>query len=1199
MKCLIWLTALFTIAFTVDLSAQTADWTEYYNGTANDSDVVFDMMTDAEGNVYVLGNAINTGTSTDIVLVKYDRYGTLQWSEEYASPGEVRDEAASLILDDNNDCLYFMAQMADTTSHVVVKYDYQGNFQWEENVGGEVCQGRNLAVDQSGDLITATLDWGVRISKISSTGTTLWSYTALDGFIPNPEMIKIDASGNIYIVGYDQFGSLGFIAKFDASGSELWNSVVYNEGTGGQGALVSLDFLSSGNIVVAGGYNPLGETDNFPDLYVRCFTPAGDTAWTYTYGNLGMYEWSPAMTVRNDTVFVVGLVTLTPEYSFNSALIALSSTGALLWDEIYDRGEEAEFDMPHRISILGDQIYMPLYSSAQYDQTLHLPFDIGCLCYNTAGEFQWEYFTDGIDDYFGEGDGRRYSLDIIASAVSPGEIALSAVTGTTPSGSEDIVLQMITVDIPNRTWHVAETGNDTTGDGSSGSPYETIQYAINQSVDGDTVLVHDGTYDGDGNREIDFFGKQIIVRSENGPDVTIIETYSPSNTYGLFYFQNGEDTLSILQGFTIRYGSQGITIDGASPKIIDCRIYYNFKLLFDIGGGVTISNGSPQFINCIFDTNISYGGGGGAVYCDLGTPKFSNCLFYHNEAPDGFTDVLLFYQSTSLFTNCTFCSNTVYKSGSGMITSNQSSVDMINCILAFSNEVAVDCINGGTVTLSCCNVYGNSGGDYTGCISGQNGINGNISADPVFCDTANGDLHIKYGSPCAPVNNECGELIGALNYGDAIVVDNLDDSGRGSFRWAMDSANTDISWPDTILFTVSGTVMLQTGIIPFYDWHVTILGSSAPGGAHSVILDGSALSTGSGFFFGDDSNYVEGLTIRSFPDHGIKVHEATGGNTFTNNLIYGNGGLGIDLNEDGVTLNDLDDLDTGANSLLNYPKIDSVIMNPDSTFAIYGTAADSAVIEFFVAHPAKDTTRPVDTSGHGEAFFFIGSDTADNNGDFTYLTEEYIKFNSLITCTATDTYGNTSEFSENFQLTPRPLIIVAYSPVNLWVTDPDGYYIGKDASGILSQTLFPATYDEIDHDSVHIFAPIPGEYLIEVIGEDDAPPGATYSIGITIDGSQMCVPVLNADAPNSGTIDTVNYGVEEYGHFVNGDASGNDAINVLDISYIISYLYKGGPAPINDIAADANCDGGLNILDVTYIISYLYKGGNPPCYIEP
>ena len=213
MKCFLWVTALFTIVFTVNLSAQTADWTEYYNGTADDSDVVVDMMTDADGNIYILGNVINTGTSTDIVLAKYNRYGTLQWSEEYASPGDVRDEAASLILDDDNDCLYFMATMADYTSYVVVKYDYQGNFQWEEDASGEVCQGRNMAIDQSGDLITATLDWGVRVSKISSAGTTQWSYSALDGLIPSPEMIKIDASGNIYIVGYDETGSLGLIVN--------------------------------------------------------------------------------------------------------------------------------------------------------------------------------------------------------------------------------------------------------------------------------------------------------------------------------------------------------------------------------------------------------------------------------------------------------------------------------------------------------------------------------------------------------------------------------------------------------------------------------------------------------------------------------------------------------------------------------------------------------------------------------------------------------------------------------------------------------------------------------------------------------------------------------------------------------------------------------------------------------------------------
>jgi hypothetical protein len=73
--------------------------------------------------------------------------------------------------------------------------------------------------------------------------------------------------------------------------------------------------------------------------------------------------------------------------------------------------------------------------------------------------------------------------------------------------------------------------------------------------------------------------------------------------------------------------------------------------------------------------------------------------------------------------------------------------------------------------LTCCDVYGNAGGDWVGYIADQAGINGNFSADPLFCDTANGDLHIFNASPCAPANNSCGVLIGALDvgctYGDA------------------------------------------------------------------------------------------------------------------------------------------------------------------------------------------------------------------------------------------------------------------------------------------------------------------------------------------------------------------------------------------------------------------------------------------------
>lgn len=64
-------------------------------------------------------------------------------------------------------------------------------------------------------------------------------------------------------------------------------------------------------------------------------------------------------------------------------------------------------------------------------------------------------------------------------------------------------------------------------------------------------------------------------------------------------------------------------------------------------------------------------------------------------------------------------------------------------------------------------------------------------------------------------------------------------------------------------------------------------------------------------------------------------------------------------------------------------------------------------------------------------------------------------------------------------------------------------------------------------------------------------------------------------------------------YVIKGDANGDLKINLLDITYLISYLYKGGPAP-NPYAGDANSDGQINLLDITYLISYLYMNGPPP-----
>lgn len=61
-----------------------------------------------------------------------------------------------------------------------------------------------------------------------------------------------------------------------------------------------------------------------------------------------------------------------------------------------------------------------------------------------------------------------------------------------------------------------------------------------------------------------------------------------------------------------------------------------------------------------------------------------------------------------------------------------------------------------------------------------------------------------------------------------------------------------------------------------------------------------------------------------------------------------------------------------------------------------------------------------------------------------------------------------------------------------------------------------------------------------------------------------------------------------------GDADNNDAVNILDITFLLSYLYKSGAAPPVMALADPNRSCDISVLDITYLISFLYKDGPAP-----
>ena len=63
-----------------------------------------------------------------------------------------------------------------------------------------------------------------------------------------------------------------------------------------------------------------------------------------------------------------------------------------------------------------------------------------------------------------------------------------------------------------------------------------------------------------------------------------------------------------------------------------------------------------------------------------------------------------------------------------------------------------------------------------------------------------------------------------------------------------------------------------------------------------------------------------------------------------------------------------------------------------------------------------------------------------------------------------------------------------------------------------------------------------------------------------------------------------------------GDANGSGTVNVSDVTYLINYIFSGGPAPVPlFITGDVNCDRETNVTDVAYLISWIYLGGPAPC----
>ncbi len=328
------------------------------------------------------------------------------------------------------------------------------------------------------------------------------------------------------------------------------------------------------------------------------------------------------------------------------------------------------------------------------------------------------------------------------------------------------------------------------------------------------------------------------------------------------------------------------------------------------------------------------------------------------------------------------------------------------------NGVEISFLNTTTAVL---NTIGGTAAGAGNVISG-NGINGVILVGPGT--VVQGNWIGTNGAGTAAIGNGIGVQIRSAT--NATTSSNTIGGGVAGARNVI-SGNTQ---QGVLVITPTGVAVAPSGnLIQGNSIGLNAAGTGPLGnGSEGVSI--SIQSTG---LPGPSGNTIGGTTaalgniIQNNGTIGVRVAAGTA-NTIGSNSISSNGALGIDLGTTGVSGNDTGDGDSGANNLQNFPVLSSATSGGGSTTingSLNSTAGTAFRIQFF-ASPGCDS------SGNGEGQTFIGESTktTDGTGNVS-LSEAFgvsLPAGSVVTATATDPNGNTSEFSACVTVAAPPAV---------------------------------------------------------------------------------------------------------------------------------------------------------------------------------
>ena len=336
-------------------------WEATYNGPANGNDYGEGIVVGSNGHIYVTGESMVGKSNFDYITIAYDPQGNQQWLAIYngKGPGEYSIEDITI---DSNDNIYLtgISNIGSTSDNIVtIKYDSSGILQWSAFYSShKIHIPHAMAVDSQGNVYITGYTFGgdskpdYLTIKYDINGKQLWEveYDGNEKSQNYANDIVLDSSGNIYVTGKSLLSGIYydyFTIAYDSSGGTLWEARYDGPGNSHDYAMAITSDLN-GNIYVT-GYS-MGSGTSF-DISTVAYNSAGNQLWVARYngpGNSDDVGYDLAVDPFGN-VIVTGL-SFGSGTSYDSVTIAYDSLGNQLWLGSYN-GPENKIDYTSVIAI--------------------------------------------------------------------------------------------------------------------------------------------------------------------------------------------------------------------------------------------------------------------------------------------------------------------------------------------------------------------------------------------------------------------------------------------------------------------------------------------------------------------------------------------------------------------------------------------------------------------------------------------------------------------------------------------------------------------------------------------------------------------------------------------------------------------------------------------------------------------------------